>query len=112
MEAEIAVIKSEQWEQNFNDWNDIQNCFNLKCVNNNVKCPKWLIKAATREFNDIAKTYHIDTSFYKWLRISTNGITWQFDFHCDEDSTGACVSIYDVYISRDRKRINQRAYSI
>lgn len=108
----IKVIESEQWEQDFNHWMPLRNCYGLKCVNKNVRCAQWLIREAIKEFNDIAKTYHIDASFYKWLRISTNGITWQFDFHCDEDSTGPHLSIYDVYVSKDRRRIMQRCYSI
>lgn len=109
----VEVRSSEQWEQNFNEFNMIQNRYDLKCTDKKLHYPKSLLTAAIRRFNEIAETYHIDASAFKYVDISSGGVTWQVDFCCDkDDETGPKFCIYDIYWSGKSREIMQSCYSM
>jgi hypothetical protein len=108
----VKVLSSEKIVQNFNAWNDIQNSFDLKCVDSNMRYPKSLVIAALRRFNEIAESYHMDASKFCFVRVSGGGTTWQVDFHDDTNSTGCNVSIYDIYFDSNRRMIMQSCYAL
>lgn len=106
------ILSSEKIGHNFQDWSAFQNCYNIKCFNNDEKFPKYLIHAAIREFNSIAETYFMDASKFNYLRVTHMDCIWQVDFHTDEDATGPHVSLHEIYYNSKRKVIMQRFYSI
>lgn len=108
----VAVVEAEQVAQNLDDWNGIQNRFNLKTVAKTISYPKSLVTAALRDFNSWAETYHLDASKFRFVRITFQDPTWQVDFHDDMDPTGAHVCMYDIYFNATRRVIMQRCISI
>jgi len=108
----MEVFSCEKIGKNWNQWNDIQNSFNLKIYDYKHKFPKHLLICALRRFNEIADTYCIDASKFKYIRISNMDVTSQVDFHCDTDSTGPNFSIYGIYYSSKNKSIMQSCYAM
>lgn len=103
------VRRSEAYEKNWNDWNDIQNSYNIRCSDPDLKYPKSLLSAAWKEFLGFAKEYHIDPSAYQWAEVSKmDDVTWQVDFHCTDDSTGPHIAVYDIYYNSRNRQIMQR----
>lgn len=109
---DLVICSSEEWQQNFNDFNTIQNRYNLRCSNKNMKYPKSLIRAAWKRFLEIAETYHLDSSKFFYVHVTGDSITWQVDFHVEKDATSAGISIYDIYFSTKRRQIMQSCYSM
>lgn len=110
---DLIVCSSEQWVHNFNDFNTIQNSYNLRCSNKQLQYPKSLLKAAWKRFSEIAQTYHLDASKFKYVHITSGGVTWQVSFHVGKDSCNdAGISIYDIYFCTKRRAIMQSCYSM
>jgi hypothetical protein len=102
------ILSSEEIVTDFNEWNSIQNRYNLKCVDKNMKLPAGLIDAAIADFEEWCKTFHVDHTKFKYIRASGGCVTWQVDFHDDTDATGVHASVYDIYFNDEKKTIMQR----
>ena len=106
-EVKRKVVSSEEIVTNFNEWNSIQNRYNVKCVDKNMKLPTGLIEAAIKEFESWCETYHVDHTQFKYIRACGGCVTWQVDFHDDLDATGPHVSVYDIYFNEQNPSIMQ-----
>jgi hypothetical protein len=107
-----TVIESTSIAQNFNDWNAMQNHFNLKVVDADHTFPKWLLIRAWNEFKRLCKQYHIDWTKYKFARVTCDDPIWHVDFLDSDQSDASGFQLYEIYYDSRTKSILQRCFSI
>ena len=108
-----TVISSKEYAMDFNRWNQMQNRFELKCIDRHKKYPKSLLKDAWKWFLEFAERMHIDASPYKCAMIVQNdGVTWQIDFIDSRliDAAGFCL--YQIYFDGRTRKIMQAGWGL
>lgn len=111
--TDLKICSSESFGYNFQQWNVLQNSFNLKCLDSDMRIPKGLIQRALEELHDFAYDYHIDSEKFPYVRVTCmDEVVFQVDFHTDEDSTGPHISIYGIYYNEKKREIMQRCIGI
>lgn len=69
----------------------------------NLKYPKSLLKDGWKWFLEFCEDYKINASKYVAVKISRiDGVVWQIDFYQNEECSGSCISLYEIYFG-DRK---------
>jgi hypothetical protein len=106
------VITCEKIVTDFNNWNSISNRYGLKCVDKDMELPVGLVDAAIKDFESWCETFHVDSTQYKYIRVSGGEVTWQIDFHDDLDETGIHVCMYEIYYNEENMSIMQRCISM
>lgn len=93
------VVSSKEYKPNFIYGKSLFTGNTLLYVSNeNLKYPKSLLKNGYEWFLDFCADYKIDHTQYKFVEITQyDGATWQLDFYQSEDSTGARISLYEIY---------------
>ena len=103
----VQIKGNSEIAQNFNDWNSIQNHYNLKTIDPDLKFPKYLLINALREMNSFCESAFIDASKYQYVDVTKMYCTYQVDFFSNEKMNSPKISVYDIYYDSKRKVIMQ-----
>ena len=101
----MKVKSSKELKPNFKHWNQLGNTFGI--TTSVCKYPKNLLYLAEQEFKSFCEELHIDMSFYKYVEITMKYDVWQIDYYDNEECKGACISIYNIYLDSNNKKILQ-----
>lgn len=89
----------------FQDWNPLRNRYNSKQKTPKRPPPKKLVASVIREFEDWAKTYHVDASKYRFIKPAQFEGEWrQFDFmDSDSHKYPAKITIHSILANNNGK---------
>lgn len=102
------ILETVEVQYDWNSWNQLQNTYNLRVIDKNVKYPKHLLIQATKEMEEWAKFHHVDYSFYKYVSITKWDCTYSVTFY---DGIDMCysskISVQEIYYDSKNKKILQ-----
>lgn len=109
---EVKVNSNTEIAQDINQWNSIQNHYNLKITDRDLKFPKYLLIRVLEDMNEFCDSAFIDASKYQFVDVTKMDPTYQVDFFSNEKMDSPKISIYDIYYDSKRKVIMQRCISL
>jgi hypothetical protein len=104
---DVKVVANVEVARNFNQFNVVQNDYNLKTTDSDLKFPKYLLISVLAEMNAFCESAFIDASKYKFADVSKMDDLYQVDFFSDEKMKSYKISIYEIYYDSKRKKILQ-----
>lgn len=104
---DVKVVANAEVARDLNQWNVVQNHYNLKTTDSDLKFPKYLLISVLTEMNAFCESAFIDASKYKFADVSKMDDLYQVDFFSDEKMKSYKISIYEIYYDSRKKKILQ-----
>lgn len=100
---DVKVVENTEVARDFNQWNVVQNDYNLKTTDPDLKFPKYLLICALREMNEFCESAFIDASKYQFVDVSKFDCVYQVDFFSNEKMKSYKISIHEIFMTVKEK---------
>lgn len=105
------MLKPVGLKTDFNSFNAFQNRYNSKSIECDTMPPQKLIDSVIHEFEEWCKTYHVDSSKYKFIEPCFIEDDWrQFDFL--DAKKAVTITVSDIVYRESDCVIFQRIFGI